>query len=452
MQAPISRRTLLKLLAMTAGGAGLVGVQRWLTASADALPALTPRAFLPGITRDDPPTPTPTHTPTATSTATQTPTKTSTPTATTTRTNTPTPTNTATQTTGPTPTSTSTPTSTTLVGKVAHTHSPTATTWTGQSNYWNYVNQAKVDQMVDQGLMTLTGQNSVANAWQVLLPNYQVGQGIAVKLSFNNSFDAGGSTAIDAVVEPINALIRGLKLRGVVENDIWLYDATKVIPDRFVNGLDYSGVRLYDIGTTAGHLEATFNSAAPTAIIAFHPHTGDPLPPTTRVTDVVVNAAYVINVPIMKFHNYGSGVSLGFKNHWGTIDGPQPLHPYIWVSGTYLRPDYSALIDVYKNPNLGPKTVLIMADALFCSRNGFDKAPVMWETFGNQPPNSLLFAADPVAIDSVMCDFIDIERGGLETSTDLYLSIAAQAGLGVYERGNPWTDTYAQINYLKTDL
>jgi hypothetical protein len=306
--------------------------------------------------------------------------------------------------------------------------------------------------MVDQGLMTLTGQNSVANAWQVLLPNYQVGQGIAVKMSFNNSFDAGGSTAIDAVVEPINALIRGLKLRGVVENDIWLYDATKVIPDRFVNGLDYSGVRLYDIGTTAGHLEATFNSAAPTAIIAFHPHTGDPLPPTTRVTDVVVNAAYVINVPIMKFHNYGSGVSLGFKNHWGTIDGPQPLHPYIWVSGTYLRPDYSALIDVYKNPNLGPKTVLIMADALFCSRNGFDKAPVMWETFGNQPPNSLLFAADPVAIDSVMCDFIDIERGGLETSTDLYLSIAAQAGLGVYERGNPWTDTYAQINYLKTDL
>lgn len=85
--------------------------------------------------------------------------------------------------------------------------------------------------------MTLTGQTSVANAWQILLPNYQVGQGIAVKLSFNNSFDAGGGTAIDAVVEPINALIRGLKLRGVVEDDIWLCDATKVIPDWFVNGL-----------------------------------------------------------------------------------------------------------------------------------------------------------------------------------------------------------------------
>ena len=443
MHGRISRRDLLKLLAMTAGGAGLVGVQRWLTASADALPTLTPRAYIPAMVRDDPPTPTPTDIPTITPTPT--------------RTNTPTPTQTATQSTGPTPTRTntptptSTPTSTGLTGKVTHAHSNTATTWTGQADYWNYVNQAKVDQMVDQGLMTLTGQTSVVNAWQVLLPNYQVGQGIAVKLSLNNSLDADGSIAIDAVPEPINALIRGLKLRGVAEDDIWLYDATKIIPTRFVSGLDYPGVRLYDSGTT-GHLGATFDSASPMAIIAFHPHTGDPLPPTTRVCDVVVNATYVINVPIMKFHNYGSGVSLGLKNHWGTIDGPQPLHPYIWVSGAYLRPDYSALIDVYKNANLGPKTILTMADALFCSRNGFDKAPVMWTTFGNKPPNGLLFAKDPVAIDCVMCDFIDIERGGLETNADLYLPIAAQAGLGVYERGDPWTDTYTQINYSKAEL
>lgn len=297
--------------------------------------------------------------------------------------------------------------------------------------------------------MTLTGQNSVANAWQVLLPNYQVGQGIAVKLSFNNSFDTGGGTAIDAVVEPINALIRGLKLRGVAEDDIWLYDATKVLPDRFVNGLDYTGVRLYDSGA---HLNATFNSANSTAVITFNPHTGDPMPPTTRVTDVVVNATYLINVPIMKFHNFGSGVSLGMKNHWGTIDGPLPLHPYIWNTGAYLRPDYSAIVDVYKNANLGPKTVLVMADALFCSRNGYDKAPVVWETFGNKVPNSLLFAKDPVSIDCVMCDFIEQERGELETNTDLYLSLAAQAGLGVYERGNPWTDNYTHINYLKVEL
>ncbi len=435
MHMRISRRDLLKLLAMTAGGVGLVGVKRWLSVSADALPTLTPRAYAPLVARDEPPTVTPTATPTPTNTPTVTPTATPTTTSTSTPTN--------------TPTATATPTSTTLTGKVAHLHSNTATSWTGQTSYWNYVSQAKVDQMVDQGLMSLTGQSSVANAWHSLLPNYQVGQGIAVKLSFNNSFDAGGGTAIDAVVEPINALIRGLKLRGVAEDDIWLYDATKIIPDRFVNGLDYPGVRLYDNGA---HLSATFNSTKPSAIIAFQPHPGDPMPPTTRVTDVVVDATYLINVPIMKFHTYSSGVSLGMKNHWGTIDGPSPLHPYIWVGGAYLRPDYSALIDVYKNANLGPKTILVMADALFCSKDGYDKPPAVWSTFGNKPPNSLLFAKDPVSIDCVMCDFIEAELNGLPDKTDLYLSLAAQAGLGVYERGNPWTDNYTQINYLKVEV
>lgn len=86
MQAPISRRTLLKLLAMTAGGAGLVSAQCLASASADALLMLTPRAYVPLVARNEPPTLTPTNTPTATATPTNTPTVTNTPTATSTRT------------------------------------------------------------------------------------------------------------------------------------------------------------------------------------------------------------------------------------------------------------------------------------------------------------------------------------------------------------------------------
>lgn len=55
-------------------------------------------------------------------------------------------------------------------------------------------------------------------------------------------------------------------------------------------------------------------------------------------------------------------------------------------------------------------------------------------------------------IDCVMCDFIKQERTEEEAKTDWYLSLAAQAGLGVYERGNPWTDNYTQINYLKVEV
>jgi hypothetical protein len=330
-------------------------------------------------------------------------------------------------------------------------HSPDATTWTGQANYWDYVNQAKVDEMVHQGLMTLTNTRTVADAWRSLLPNYQVGQGIAIKVSFNNSSDASGGTAIDAIPEPINALISGLKLRGVAEDDIWIYDAIRAIPDRFYNGCDYrTGVRFYD---QVCRREATFDSPASSAYVTFHPHSGDPMPPVTKVTDVIVNATYLINVPIMKVHSVDTaGVSLGFKNHWGTIDGPAGLHDYIMLDSPYRRADYNALLDVYQNPNIGAKTVLTMADGLFGSSGGYSQAPQPWSTFGNLPPNSLIFATDPVAIDCVMCDLLAAELvDGLPANTDSYLQLAHQAGLGVFERGNPWSTGYHTINYQRIE-
>ena len=337
----------------------------------------------------------------------------------------------------------------TLPGRVVHVHSSNATTWAGQVNYWDYVNQAKVDEMVNVGLMTLTGTQIVADAWRSLLPNYQVGQGIAIKVSFNNSSNAAGGTAIDAVPEPINALISGLKLRGVAEDDIWIYDAIRAIPDRFYNGCDYrTGVRFYD---QASRREATFDSTAPGSYVTFYPHSGDPLPPVTKVTDVIVNATYLINVPIMKVHSSDTaGVSLGFKNHWGTIDGPAGLHNYIMLDGPYRRADYNALVDVYRNPNIASKTVLTVADGLFGSINGYNQPPAPWSTFGNHAPHSLLFATDPIAIDCVMCDLIKAEAEEMP-NTDSYLQLAYQAGLGVFERGNPWSTGYHTITYQRIE-
>jgi hypothetical protein len=327
-------------------------------------------------------------------------------------------------------------------------HSSTATTWSNQANYWDFVSQTKVDQMLDDGIKTLTNQAALADAWRVILPTYQTGQGIALKVSFNNSNDCTGGSAIDAVPEPINAIIRGLKAMGVAEDDIWIYDAIRAIPNRFVTGCDFTGVRFYDDSCRRA---ATFNSNDPNAHVTFHPPSGIPTPPATRVSDVIVNATYLINVPIMKVHSFGTtGVSLGFKNHWGTIDGPSGLHDYIMLDGPYRRSDYNALVDVYRNPHIGGKTVLTVADGLFGSIVGYSVPPAPWSTFGNHAPHSLLLATDPVAIDCVMCDLIKAEAGEMP-NTDSYLQLAHQAGLGVFERGNPWGSGYQTINYIKLE-
>jgi hypothetical protein len=296
-----------------------------------------------------------------------------------------------------------------------------------------------VNDLVDQGVMALTGTSSVSSAWKQLLPNYQRGQGIAVKVSFNNW---GESERIDAVIHPVNAIVRGLKQIGVAESDVWVYDSTRGMPNSFVSGCLYSGVRFF----STYHEQPGWSSSNPTAQVTFHPPAGLSMPAPIRVTDLLVNTRYVINLPIMKKHK-GAGLSLGFKNHFGSIDHPYDLHNYIgvmiWVD------NYDALVDLYRNPNVGPKTVLVVGDGLYGSRSHGDP-PENWKTFGNHPPNSMFFATDPVAIDSVMCDFLAAEFG-VESRADNYLKLASQAGLGIFERGNPWGNGYSKIDYLKIE-
>ena len=76
-----------------------------------------------------------------------------------------------------------------------------------------------------------------------------------------------------------------------------------------------------------------------------------------------------------------------------------------------------------------------------------------WSTFGGALPNSLFFALDPVAIDSVMADFLRAEPGaGVFAGADDYLQLAQDAGLGTFERGDPWGGGYRAIEYRKLEL
>ncbi len=419
MNKKFSRRGLLKALAAVVGGVGL-GKVSGLSSLRGIAQELDKYVYLPIICKKS--------TPTATSTPTDTPTAT------------------------PTATATNTPTATLIppptASRVVHVHSNGATFWNGETDYWNYVNQNVVNNMVDQGMMALIGASTVADAWRALLPNYQNGQGIAIKVNFNNSSacdDIDGQ--IDALIQPVNAVVRSLKQVGVAETDIWIYDAIRGIPDRFVNGCQYSDVRFFDSGCCSS---AGFESNAPDSYVTFSSPPNIPVPPATKITDVLINAVYLINMPIMKIHSYNYGASLSFKNHFGTINNPSGLHNYVGFSKPYYRNDYSPYVDIYRNPHIANKTVLIIGDGLFAAQ-GYSVAPSPWMKFDNQVPNSLFFTTDPVAVDCIMCDFLAAEFG-VPGHVDNHLWLASDAGLGVFERGDPWGNGYSQIDYLKVEL
>jgi len=341
-------------------------------------------------------------------------------------------------------------------------HNDGATFWNfGDDYYGDFVDQDVVDAMVDRGVIELVGASSVAQAWQAIVPNYAPGKAIAIKVNFNNCFWCDSSSlAIDALIHPINPIVGGLlqAYPNFETSDIWVYDATigdspptshRMIPQRFKDGCLYPGVRFFDQGCneTAGYA-----STDPTAAITWHNPPEVPTPPAAQVTDVLVNAAYVINMPIMKAHASGFAVTLSFKNHFGSIPNCQPLHDGSYRPGS----SYNLLVDIYRNAHILGKTVLTVGDGLFGNWVNTGSTPSPWSTFGDDAPNSLFFATDPVAIDCVMCDILYAERSFASTwereVADDNLEYAASVGLGTYERGDPWGIGYNQIDYLKIEL
>lgn len=342
-----------------------------------------------------------------------------------------------------------------LWGKVVHVHSDSATTWSGEPDYWNFVNQDTVNAMVDQGLMELTGAATVTNAWRALLPAYQPGQKIAVKVNLNNSHSCtDADPSIDALIQPVNALVRGLTDLGVAPQDVCVYDAVRQMPDRFVNQSLYP-VSFFDryngCRTFAGF------DPVPATQITFYPPEGV-LVPDEYVNLALMNATYLINMPIMKGHHPLAGVTLGFKNHFGTIHDCSLLHDLVNVVNRppAYRTDYNPLVDFYHSPLIGGKTVLTVGDGLLAARY-YSQAPEPWTTFGDKVPNSLFFARDPVAVDCVMYDLLLAELGAdVPEGTNNYLRLAGEGGLGIFEQGNPWQEPYGSgytsIQYSRVGL
>lgn len=448
----VTRRGFIKAI-LTAFGLKLEQcLRKRLVDTGSLAGGLDHKLYLPFVGRDGAPLP---HTPAATATSTHTPTDT--PTATATPTETATPIDTPTS----TPTPSSRPTMGPSSGKVVHVHDGDATSWDFGNDYYGreeFVNQDVVNEMVDRGVKELAGTSSVAQAWQVLVPGYGPGKVIAIKVNQNNqgwcvhrceTDCEEWRLKLDALINPVNAVVRGLKQIGVAEEDIWVYDATngRRMPGRFTSRCLYPGVQFYDYDC---HNPARFDSDE---YVTFFPPPGTTLP-AEKITDVVVGATYLINMPIMRRHG-GTEVTLGFKNHFGSIDQCGDLHPYVYWDGEHYSAAHNPLVDIYRNPHIADKTVLTVGDALYGGWRGNVYKPQPWETFGKQAANSLFFATDPVAVDCVMCDFLNAEdgwMGPLRDMADDYLMLAGSLGLGTYERGDPWGSGYAQIEYLRIEL
>jgi hypothetical protein len=354
-----------------------------------------------------------------------------------------------------------------------------ATDWDGVGLFYDAVDQPTVTGMVQTGLQLLTGQVSWPDIWSVLFERvhpggYSAGQKIAVKVNLNMNYDCETlGNIIGALPQPVLGMISGLVAAGVSPGDVIVYDSIRHPTSYFRDPIwaAYPGVKL--LGTVPGTspcpgvIAPTYGSDSSLTVRFSDP---DGNISDRQLADVLYEATYVVNMPIIKAHNVeaGNAVTLSLKNHYGSIDyivrdEDTYLHDYILNKNPLYRSTYSPLVDIWLNPNIRDKTILILGDGLYGSTGCCDPPIQAWDIFGGDACNSLFFATDPVASDCVMADLVVAEddRVTREHTYD-YIFCAQEAGLGVCEgtRDQPGGDPlrtpygsgYQDIEYVRVDL
>ncbi len=319
--------------------------------------------------------------------------------------------------------------------------------------HWEYVNQNVVNNMMAQGVMALTGKTNTEAAWKELIP-YQSGEKVLIKFNFNNSRDCEGyDNKIDPLAETANAIIDGLISIGVPGDKIWFTDPSRKIPEKFREGIINPYIQYYSHLSCTGlnyHIIDYIDPKSPAASTATCP-AGEKILPS----QIFVEADHLINVPILKSH--GEYVTLALKNHYGSVlfqnYDRSEMHAFFNEGKNSAGCDLNKtniLADINNNPHIKNKTRLVIGDGLFGNPFTNWKDTERWEIFGNDDPNIFFFSIDPVAISSVMTDYIVAERGGQDHEQ---LHAAAGLGLGIHDHWDAFeTKNYTAIDYIPFDL
>jgi len=322
-------------------------------------------------------------------------------------------------------------------GRVVWAHDPQVTDWKGpQNGHWyqdDHTKQDRVDGMMERAVCDLTGEGTVASAWDKLFRHfkrvqgkqeaaYQPAEKIVIKPNWVGMIWREGSVDPDTYTlvkrqdymntapQMIVALLRQLVgVVGVAESDITVCDTLAYLVSEYYDILhgEFPHVQYVDYAGKFGRIQV--QASAEPLYWSCRPQDAAP----DYVPTCYAEASYLINFANLKAHA-SSGVTLCGKNHFGSLvrwpaqKNYYDMHPHSCSKATR---NYREQVDLTGHAHLGGKTVLYLIDGLYSGVHSVDIEPRRW----NSPPfqghwtASLLASQDPVAIDSVALDFLKAE-------------------------------------------
>lgn len=342
-------------------------------------------------------------------------------------------------------------------GRVVWAHDPDATDWEGPGNghWWKpeHTSQEVCDNMMSQTIRTLAGKNTDAEAWDAIFRyhnknrnkgdvGYTPGEKITIKVNF-----VGFIRTMNAVnrqtyslqewvdymntsPQMITALLRQLtQAAGVRQADITIGDGLTYFAKEYYDVLhnEFPDVHYLDCNGKAGRVKEEFSS---TPFYWSSRPTGckqDYIPKSFE------QAEYLINLANLKAHPL-AGVTLCAKNHFGSMIRTPVERGYFDMHKSVASKEtaqYRDLVDLMGHTHIGGKTVLYLLDGLYAGLHYAERVPRKFQAdpFNNDWASCLLASQDPVAIDSVGLDIlqVNIEKYARMPGSDDYLHEAALA-------------------------
>ena len=310
--------------------------------------------------------------------------------------------------------------------------------------YWLEKNtdQAVVDNMFSDGILSLTGKSTHAEAWDAIFRYFNINHGkgdigyvsgetIFIKINAVTAYGglrwsdgemtSGNPIEFDTSPQAIMALLKQLVNEAHVPQDkIYIGDPIADIYNYMVDkfSAEFPDIRYCSKRTITGRTKITAGAEAG----IFYSDKGIVMDDTIVLKGKhnffteMMEADYLLNVPAMKGHRWG-GVTMFAKNHFGSniTDGSYQLHKGLMKPGEtdpvregyYL---YRVMVDLMASKYLGGNTLLYYMDALWSTSYEHQK-PQKFQSapFNNDWCSSLLFSLDPVAIESVGLDILQKE-------------------------------------------
>jgi len=318
-------------------------------------------------------------------------------------------------------------------GRVAWTQDFEATSWDGETgNWWDdaSTNQTECDKMMSATLQNLAGKKSDKEAWDALFSwhnrvngngdhGYQKGEKIVIKLNMNANGKLTDRWSDKGYPSPhmLNSLLHQLiDVVGVAGEDIVLTDPSRYLGSPIVDKVrGNASPEFAKIGIEEKTVNELYGSKES------KPDNDNPvwftMPDGSRYKMLLPKsfseATYQINYSLVRPHRV-FGITSVAKNHFGSVwcpDSaafkPNPLHAFAqwnYPTPNKLGSAHSAPVLLGHKTNFG-KTVLYLADGLYTSLNQGYKV-IRWSTLNGDWFSSLLLSQDPVALESVVYDFI----------------------------------------------